>query len=295
MNTIKKPKRIKSYKTVEQLEEEFYADLFMELRTLATSIFEWHNLPEGMRSEQIEEYLFEKGQIVFFQDDNGSFLALPFAHQARLNVYGEPVAWQAMGATGQSWKRNIDNSVLIRNRHDRQPSRPRLEYLCLRLTDIELTIINNQNWVKTPYVFKGQEKDMKSFKTLFTQISGNHPAIYLDRELATDNFDVHNTGVEWRGAELVKLKHEYLNDIYTLLGIKNANTDKKERMIVDEVNANNQQIEANLNARLRMRQEAVEAINEMFGLEIEVKVRPQFEDTPEATEEPERKEGDEDV
>jgi hypothetical protein len=50
----------------------------------------------------------------------------------------------------------------------------------------------------------------------------------------------------------------------TLLGIKNANTDKKERLIVDEVNSNNQLVGYYLNTWMKAREVAKNEINKMF-------------------------------
>ena len=59
----------------------------------------------------------------------------------------------------------------------------------------------------------------------------------------------------------------------TLLGIDNANQDKKERVQSAEVNANNTQIIASRNIWLSERQKAVEKFNEKFGQNVKVSFR----------------------
>ena len=51
--------------------------------------------------------------------------------------------------------------------------------------------------------------------------------------------------------------------------------DKKERLVDDEVQANNEQVEASFNVALKAREQAVEQINKLFGLNITVKKRIQ--------------------
>lgn len=58
------------------------------------------------------------------------------------------------------------------------------------------------------------------------------------------------------------------------MGINNENYEKKERMIRDEVNANNQLIQYNFNVALETRQEALEKVNKMFGTNITIERNP---------------------
>jgi hypothetical protein len=65
-------------------------------------------------------------------------------------------------------------------------------------------------------------------------------------------------------------KNSLHSEMLSLLGINNSANDKKERLITDEVNANNQYINVNIDLMLELREEAAKAINEMFGTSITV-------------------------
>jgi hypothetical protein len=56
----------------------------------------------------------------------------------------------------------------------------------------------------------------------------------------------------------------------TFLGINNSNQDKRERLVADEVAANDQQISAARNSAMGARKYACEQINKRFGLDISV-------------------------
>lgn len=258
----------------QELIKAMEVDLYNYYLGLAVTIFQWKNLPEGLRSERLERILIEKGQAVFFEDDKMGFMTLPVAEGAKINVYGEPTAWTAVSRGGEAFHKPLDedDSVLIWNNEVRQPLINLLDFYVKRLVDIEFTIQSNQNMLKSPFVFSGNEDKIFSFKKAYEKIVGNEPVIFKNDKMDIDAFQVHQSEAQYYGEELVRLKHEYLNDIYTYLGIENANTDKKERMIVDEVNANKEQILNSLSSRLEHRQRAVEKINDMFGLDISVEL-----------------------
>ena len=64
-----------------------------------------------------------------------------------------------------------------------------------------------------------------------------------------------------------------MNELLTFLGINNSNTDKKERLLVDEVNSNNDFILVNIDHMYDERKRAVEEINKKFNLNITVDKR----------------------
>ena len=59
----------------------------------------------------------------------------------------------------------------------------------------------------------------------------------------------------------------------TFLGINNANMDKRERLVDDEVQANNEQIEMSAQVMLKNRERACELINDLFDTNISVEFR----------------------
>lgn len=73
------------------------------------------------------------------------------------------------------------------------------------------------------------------------------------------------------------MKQSILRECMTFLGIENANMDKKERLVADEVSANNQQVIASRNIWLSERKKAIEELNKKFHLNASVEFAP-YED-----------------
>jgi hypothetical protein len=126
---------------------------------------------------------------------------------------------------------------------------------------------------KTPVTIICPENERLAFKNIYKQVSENKPVIWGTSELNLDNYKVLNTGAPYVVDKLTLYKHDLWNEVMTFLGVNNANQDKKERLVESEVGANDEQIEQARFNMLDARKQACKKINEMFGLNIDVKFR----------------------
>ena len=90
-----------------------------------------------------------------------------------------------------------------------------------------------------------------------------------------------STNAPYVADKLYQLKTQIWNEALTYLGISNLNIQKKERMITDEVQRNQGGTIASRYSRLEARREAVDKINRMFGTDISVDYREDFQITNE--------------
>lgn len=260
-------KKLKLSET-QELRRRLFDNLMLNYFDIAVNMIKWKNLPNELSSTRIEAFLYDKGVCGFADDIDLSYLTLPIAQNYGINIYGEPVSWSLIGYNYNKHY-NVDNSVLIRNNRSRTPTRPFIEHYVNMITNIEMTIMLNLNAQKTPFVFSGNENELLSFKNLWAQIMGCEPAIYKDNKLVESAFKVMPTQSTYISDKLMELRNDYDSKILTFIGLNNNNITKRERLIVDEVNANNEFINANAYSRLTARQKDAEKINKMFGLNIE--------------------------
>lgn len=147
------------------------------------------------------------------------------------------------------------------------------DMLALCSESIGINMINSH--VST--VFPAANKAMaESYKKMYDKIASGDPAVVVDKNLFDD------TGKPVWTPFQANIKNEYIADSIladmrkieaqfdTDIGIPNANTDKRERLITDEVNANNVETAIRCEFWLEQIKKAVEETNAMFNTDISV-------------------------
>lgn len=267
-----------SYQSIaKQLNNRVYTNYFYRLMLISKSLFKWENLPNGLDEKWIERYLFDEGNCVFFKDPNLGYMIAGIQTTGSLNCYNEPTTLRpyALNYNYPEEKdlMNNEDCVIIRNNDDSIPTYPTIQLFSYDLTNIKRTIDVNIQAMKMPTVVTMSDKQKLSFKQAIKQRDENEPVIYGDKNLDINNINVLNTSAPIVFDKLQVQKNNVWNECMTFLGINNANTDKRERLVDDEVQANNQLIKANEDVMLKAREEACKRINKMFGLNISVRRR----------------------
>lgn len=253
--------------------------LFDKYKLVAVNEFEYDGLPDEIQERHIENLLFEKGKAVFFKAPGMSFMCLEAQGTNQVNVYGEPTAYMAHGVNYHK-KLPAEECVIIENNKLRLATRDFILFYVNKLVEAERTMDVNIKACKTPVVFACDDNDVLTFKRMFNQVDGNVPAIFADRGLNLDSIQAFLTGVKFMGNELMDYSQSVENKLLTFLGVNNPAVDKKERLITDEVNSNDQLITSFGELQLEARKRACEEINKMFGLNITVKRRVGNVDKP---------------
>lgn len=249
------------------------------LMELSMSMFEWKNLPSTVDPRYIELRLFETGSVVFFKDDVLGELCLDCIQQGNFDVYGNPITRRAYSCYN-NYQKVLSNkdSVIIWNNYLRTNSVTDIQLYAKRLWDLDRSVDVNAKAQKTPILIQCNEKQKLSMKNLYMQYDGNMPAIFADNNIDINGIKVISTQAPYVADKLYQLKNQIWNEALTYLGISNLNINKQERLITDEVSSSQGSTISSRYSRLECRKQAVEKINEMFGLNIEVDYRKDYQD-----------------
>lgn len=263
--------------------QETYTMFAWRLMDMAMSVFKWDNLPEGVDERQLEFWLLRDGFCGFFYDEMlksdekkrapDGFAVLPMMISGTWDIYQYPTDRTAYATNGLNYKCDESNSVLIFNNFLRVPMMLTIENYARRLAQVQRTIDINVEAQKTPKVIRCSDKRRLTMLNFAKEVDEGKPWIFGDKNLDMESIEVFDTSTPIVVDELQILKHQLWNEALTYLGIENVNTDKKERMVSDEIYNNMGDVEGQRFTRLNARRQAVDEINKMFGLEIEVSFR----------------------
>lgn len=141
------------------------------------------------------------------------------------------------------------------------------EDMALASEALSMNLINS----KLSYVFAASGKSVaESYKRMYDDIMGGKPAIFTDKDLFTE--DGRPMWQPWTqdlkqmfiAPEIMDTLHEIEARFDQQIGIPSANTDKKERLVVDEVNANNADTYCKAALWLEELQQCCARVNKMF-------------------------------
>lgn len=257
---------------------------YYKLMLVARSLFEWSGLPNNMDERWIEKYLFTSGKCIFYKDPTMGFMVAGLSQQGSINCYGDPTTVYPVAENyvynGEKLV-NGENCYVIRNNDLMLPNFPIIRHYAYKLCNIDRAIDTNVEAVKTPIIVRCSEKQKLSLKNAINQRKDNEPVIWSsDLSDINEMVDTLSTDAPVVFPQLQTQKHMILNEVFTDLGINNANMDKRERMVANEVEANNEQVKACEDVMLKARQQACKEINRIFGTNISVK-RRKLEEIPE--------------
>lgn len=264
-----------------ELNKMTYFDYINRFERLARTIFEWVNLPKSMNAIFLEKCLYYYGQAAILKDKNYGFINTQISDSGFINIYDLPTILHCystgyqtnrklyVGSDGLSKEqieaKEYNEAILVQNNWDRLPTSETMNLFSMRLYECDRTCDVNIKAQKTPVMIICDEKQRLLMENLYSQYDGNKPYIFGDKlQLERGLIQAVKTDAPFVADKIIEYKKEIWNEALTFLGINNIMVDKKERLVSDEANSNNELINLNLQSFLAPRKLACEQFNEKF-------------------------------
>ena len=251
----------------------------------AMAVFKW-TLPENWNASYFLYSLYVRGHIAVVQTDKYGVICqsgCPYGY----DIYYQPNRYQISNPL----LRGLLNPIINRECTVFKMSQDwrgigdlvsfYADYMALAAQSLGMNLINS----KLSYIFTVSDKTgAESMKKAYDSVMDGKPAVFVDKKLldANGNLSIQllqqNVGQNFISNELLDTWTTLEQKFATAIGIPNANTDKKERLIVDEVNANNTETMALVDMWYQGWKDTIERSKAMFdGLEdlnVEWRVKP---------------------
>lgn len=250
-----------------------YRVYYRMLRELALNRFKWEGVPEEIDQQFIEKCLLYNSNCIFAYTDDYGYVALPGTGASMIDLYGNFMAFTVMSLNNRFNRvMTTDECVPIWPNMLRQSDLDVIQLYAGVLSEVAQTIDINTLQLRNPVVLTGPQRQRKTMEKMLEQVK-NGAFSYIENDVMADNIEVKAFNTEMHPDSLVKTqlyKQKAWNECMTYLGINNANQDKAERLVSDEVSANDSQVVTYRLSGIKARKLACESINEMFGLNVSV-------------------------
>lgn len=272
------PISIRAWSTAESdinanLNNSTYNFYFTRAYLLVTNLFKWEGLPDSIEKRFIENTLFWYGELAFFNSSKYGLMVAKCNQSNLLNIYDVPISWKCYGNNGFYEDVKNENCAIIRNNNISVPSFNLIDNYCVRISDLIRTCDTNVYQQKRPKIYTCDESQRSVLKNVLMKTQNNEPYIVGNKAIDLNTFNALDNSTPFVAPELYDMAQRYFNEMIGVFGINTANTQKKERLISDEVNANNQLNMFSVDTMLATRQYACDEINKKFGLNVSVELR----------------------
>lgn len=267
-----------------QFQQNIY---YLRIKHLATSMFKWNNLPDDITERLIEDALFHHGQVGFTILLN-KYVASKINGIGEINFYDVPTEYELYGTGSISGRRyngeisqNVEKYpkdeilVPIRNNISGVSTDLMIRPFVEAFNEIDISINMNIKQQKFPVVIFTPEGQEITHKIFTQKHQEGLPFIYTTKDFELGNFQCFNMNIPFVADKMRIEKNYKWREIFEMLGINHANTEKRERLNSDEVNANNQALDLMCDSYLAPRLQACELINKIWGTNVTVERREQ--------------------
>lgn len=243
---------------------------------LAEARFVWDGLPETVNERYLERVLHRHGLAVFFEDPRlHAFFALHAAGTGDVDVYGDPKTFRVTGNRYINREISSKDCVPIWTNRNRVNDQWVVNYYAAALAEAAETVRVNALNSRSPMILALSQEQRLAGENFYRQVAEGQPVIFtvkddMGRGLAESVQALDNRQSPNAISDAIRVKKEIWDDAMLALGIQAAPPDKKERLVDDEVEAIQGQTAAFRGVAIGARQEAADAINERYGLNVSV-------------------------
>ena len=258
-----------------------------KLMRLILERFEFKGIPDTWELDYFLEHLFLDGHISV-TDTEAGILALKCGVTG-IGIYDNPTKCIFANPILGNFERTIgEDCEVIKLQYDWQGIYWILDRYSVLLAMCDSGIAVNLLNTKATWIFGATSKTQaENFKAIYDKITMGEPAVFTSTNntgLLKEQMFTMPAKQFFIADDIQLLKRKIVNEFLTDIGINNTNLDKRERLTDDEVNANNDEVLANITHWYDNIIDGINKVNNMFDLSLSCEIRKYGEGRSEADE-----------
>ena len=238
--------------------------------------FQFDNMPETWEYDYFLTHLFLDGSICV-TDTSAGILPLKCGLTG-IGIFEQPTEVIIANPVLGNFRRIIgEDCEIIKLQYDYRGVSPILDRYSALLAMCDSSVAVNLMNTKVTWVFGATSKTQaETFKAIYDDITLGKPATFTSNDNIgnlKENMFVMPAKQNFIADDVQLLKRKILNEFLTDIGINNTNLDKRERLTDDEVNANNDEVLANISHWYDNISDGIQRVNKRYNLSLSVKIR----------------------
>lgn len=252
----------------------YYRQLYMKL----FSVFRFEGLPVIQDKDFLQETLFREGVMACFIPNNSAGPVLLNGSATGYNMFYHPSQFIITNPVLGDYTLTIGVDCELLDLGHCAGDFYSFDPLIVRYASLLASIDGSLNMTlmnsKVAQVFSASDNAaLKTMQKVYDDVSEGKPAVFIAKGLR-DDVEVkpyfNNVKNTYIGTELLQDRQTIMNQFLTEIGINNANTQKRERLITAEADSNQGEVKAIVDEVLDRMNICFDKINAMFGTNMSV-------------------------
>lgn len=236
------------------------------------------SLPDNWKKNFFRFFLFHCGSIAVIYTKEYGWICSPYS-VTKLGLYYTPTQIEVVNHMFTSGKVGVIglNSEIVKIFDDYGGLDDLVTNYAQQLAQIDKNVnVNLQNANVSIGYYVNNKKEADTIKEAYAEATDGNPLVVTNKRVFDENNgkpflrDVKNNYI---ANDLLVAKRTIINEFLTKIGIPNANLDKRERLISNEVNANNAETECMVTLMKENIDESFKNLNEISDLNLSVSLR----------------------
>lgn len=243
----------------------------------AMSIYEFKGIPDGWDLDYMLSKLLARGFITI-TDTKAGVIPLECGISG-INVFNHPTTVIVANPVLGNFERTIgEDCALVKIAYDYRGILDIIYRYAYMLAECDCSISVNLMNSKVAFIGLVESKQTaNSMKAMYDEISKGSPAVFVKgTQINQDTILYNHVKENFVASDIQLLKRKIMSEFLTEIGVNNANTDKRERLTDNEVEANDSEIQLNAGYWLDNIREGFEVANKLYELNLSIDLKNTF-------------------